>query len=85
VYGYDVPDMKTMKAWFDKILAMGSIFKEHGGAHQSVSEEKVYEICIAFQRNQSKSSCQASREPYVTHTPFSSNLLSQFTMYDLCS
>jgi hypothetical protein len=68
VYGGDAPDTKIIKAWFDKFLAMGSVLKQYGGMRLSVSEEKVKEICTAFQRSPSKSIHQALRELYVPRT-----------------
>lgn len=41
VYEGDVSDMKTIKGWHDKLLAMGSILKPSGDTCQSVSKEKV--------------------------------------------
>jgi hypothetical protein len=68
VYGGDAPDTKTIKAWFDKILATGCVLKQSGGTCQSVSEEKLREIHIAFQGSTSKSIRQASRELHVPCT-----------------
>jgi hypothetical protein len=56
--------MKTIKTWFDIFLAVGSVLKHSGVMRGSVSEEKVKEICTAFQRGHSKSVHQASRELY---------------------
>jgi hypothetical protein len=51
VYGGGLPDMKIIKAWFDKFLATGSVLNQSGATRQSVSEEKVEEIHTAFQRS----------------------------------
>jgi hypothetical protein len=37
-YGGDVPDMKSIKAWFDKFFAVGGVLKQSGGTHWSVLE-----------------------------------------------
>jgi hypothetical protein len=33
--------MKTIKAWFDKLSATGSVHKQYGYVYKSVSDKKV--------------------------------------------
>ena len=61
-YGENAPDGKTIKAWCEKFLATGSVKKESGGARKRVTEEKIEEIRIGFQRSPQKSIRQASRQ-----------------------
>ncbi|PSN36372.1 hypothetical protein C0J52_23863 [Blattella germanica] len=60
-YGENAPDGKTIKAWCEKFLATGSVKKESGGARKRVTEEKIEEIRIGFQRSPQKSIHQAFR------------------------
>jgi hypothetical protein len=68
VYGGDVPGMKTIKAWSDKILRTLSVLKQTEVSRRSVSEHKIEEILGAFQRSPSKSIFEASRGLYLSRT-----------------
>jgi hypothetical protein len=68
VYGDDLPDKKTVKVSFDKVLATGSFHRQSQDTLESVSKKKAKQIHHAFQRSPTKSICQASRELQVPCT-----------------
>ncbi|KAJ4441340.1 hypothetical protein ANN_11195 [Periplaneta americana] len=68
VCGGVVPDAKSIRLWFNKLLTTDSVLKQSGRAWRSEIEGKVEEIRAGFQRSSSKSIRQASRQFNVPPT-----------------
>ena len=58
----DPPDVQTIKAWYDKFLATGSVNRQPGSGRKRTSDERVETIRDAFERSPSKSIRRASRQ-----------------------
>jgi hypothetical protein len=62
VFEKDPPDKKTIKAWYDKFLATGSVPRQSGSSKKLTSDETVEHVMEAFQRSPTKSIRTASLE-----------------------
>jgi hypothetical protein len=62
VFGKDPPNKKTIKAWYDKFLAAGSVLRQSGSGKKHKSDETVEHVMEAFHRSPTKSIRRASLE-----------------------
>jgi hypothetical protein len=62
VFEKDPPDKKTIKAWYDKFLATGSVLRQSGSGKKRTSDETVEHVMETFQRSLTKSIRRASLE-----------------------
>jgi hypothetical protein len=62
VFEKDPPDKKTIKAWYDKFLATGSVLRQSGSGKKRTSDETVEHVMEAFRRSPTKSIRRASLE-----------------------
>lgn len=75
------PDVKTIKAWFDKFLATGSVNRQPGSGKKPTSEDTIDEIREAFGRSPTKSIRRASRELQIPRSTVHKVLHKRLRLY----
>ena len=76
-----LPDVKSIKAWYSKFVANGSVGDLNRSGMSCVSDETVDAVCEAFQHSPGKSTCHASNELRVPQGTVVKILYKQLKLY----